>query len=249
MATAREIRPASNCQRCRADGEVVRGSDPQPRKILLVGEIETDRVLFSESAKITSVAELLLADPLVFEVSFADSLSTAFAALADGPIDTILLDLDVSNSLGLDTCRRLHETVPDIPIVALSGLDDEKLAIEAVASGAQDCLVKGALLDVLLPRAIRFGIARIRHRRAGSESRHNPPPDLKAVARLAQLTPRQREVFDLLVRGKTLKQVSAQLGIGQKAATKHRARILHRCEVNSDAELVCLMFAAGLALE
>jgi DNA-binding NarL/FixJ family response regulator len=249
VVTTREIRPASNCQRCRAYGEVVRESDPQPWKVLLVGDIETDRVLFSESAKLASVAELLLADPLAFEVSFADSLATAFAALAAGPIDVVLLDLNVSHGPGLEACRRLHEMVPDIPIVALSGLDDERLAIEAVANGAQDCLVTGASLDVSLRRAIHFAIARIRQRRATSESRRNSLPDPQAAARLAQLTPRQRQVFDLLVRGKTLKQVSTQLGIDRKTASKHRARILERCDVNGEAELVCLMFAAGLAFE
>jgi DNA-binding NarL/FixJ family response regulator len=248
MDTAREIEPAANCQRCRGHVEAVRGSTPQPRKVLLVGNSKADRVFLSGSAKLTPVADLLLADPFAFEVSFADSLSTAFAALADRPFDTILLDFDGSSRLGLEACRLLHDIVPEVPIVVLSGLDDERLAIEAVATGAEDYVVKGASLDHLLPRAIRFGIARTRQRCVRSEWPHNLPPDPKAAARVAQLTPRQREVFDLLVRGKALKQIAAQLGIGHQAATKHRARILQRCEVSSNAELVCLMFAAGLTV-
>ncbi|MFQ4144924.1 ATP-binding protein [Chlorogloeopsis sp. ULAP02] len=75
-------------------------------------------------------------------------------------IDVVLLDLSLPDSIGLDTLKEFRIAVPDIPVVVLTGLNDEKMALQAMAEGAQDYLVKDEITIQSLPRAIRYAIER-----------------------------------------------------------------------------------------
>ena len=92
----------------------------------------------------------------------ADRLQPGIESLASGEIDGILLDLSLPDSHGFETFARTHSAAPDIPIIVLSGLDEEDLAVRAVREGAQDYLVKGEVDGNLLLRAMRYGIERKR---------------------------------------------------------------------------------------
>ncbi|MBW4612591.1 MAG: response regulator [Desmonostoc vinosum HA7617-LM4] len=74
--------------------------------------------------------------------------------------DLILLDLSLPDSIGLDTLKEYRSAVPDIPVVVLTGLDDEDVALQALAQGAQDYLVKDQITIQRLVRAIRYAIER-----------------------------------------------------------------------------------------
>ncbi|MBW4689004.1 MAG: hybrid sensor histidine kinase/response regulator [Komarekiella atlantica HA4396-MV6] len=74
--------------------------------------------------------------------------------------DLVLLDLSLPDSIGLDTLKEFRVAIPDIPVVVLTGLDDEDLALQALAEGAQDYLVKDQLTIQRLVRAIRYAIER-----------------------------------------------------------------------------------------
>ncbi len=74
--------------------------------------------------------------------------------------DLVLLDLSLPDSIGLDTLKEFRAAVPDIPVVVLTGLDDEDLALQALAEGAQDYLVKDQMTIQRLVRAIRYAIER-----------------------------------------------------------------------------------------
>ncbi|MFP4250278.1 MAG: CpaE family protein [Armatimonadota bacterium] len=87
-------------------------------------------------------------------------LTTAFERLAAEPFDAVLLDLGLPESRGLDTFLKTHREHPDVPIVVLSGLDDEDVAISAVQEGAQDYLVKKQISGGALLRAIRYAVER-----------------------------------------------------------------------------------------
>lgn len=75
-------------------------------------------------------------------------------------IDVVLLDLSLPDSIGLDTLEEFRIAVPDIPVVVLTGLNDEKIALQALAQGAQDYLIKDEIKIHSLPRAIRYAIER-----------------------------------------------------------------------------------------
>ncbi|MEH2045396.1 hybrid sensor histidine kinase/response regulator [Nostoc sp.] len=74
--------------------------------------------------------------------------------------DLVLLDLSLPDSIGLDTLKEFRAEVPDIPVVVLTGIDDEDLALQALAEGAQDYLVKDQITIQRLVRAIRYAIER-----------------------------------------------------------------------------------------
>ena len=97
-----------------------------------------------------------------FGLALAEQLSTGLESLAAGGIDIVLLDLSLPDSQGLDAFAKAYAKAPQVPIILLTNLDDEALELEAVRSGAQDCLVKGQVDSNLLVRAIRFAIERKR---------------------------------------------------------------------------------------
>ncbi|MCC5640309.1 response regulator [Nostoc sp. CHAB 5844] len=80
--------------------------------------------------------------------------------LKQDKFDVVLLDLGLPDSVGLDTLKEYRAAVPDIPVVVLTGVDDEELAMQALAEGAQDYLVKDQITIQRLVRAIRYAIER-----------------------------------------------------------------------------------------
>lgn len=103
---------------------------------------------------------LLESNDPVFEVTRFSALRPALDALEMPGFDLVLLDLLLPDSEGLETFLRMQERAPDLPIVVLTGIDDEALAIETVQRGAQDYLVKGRVDDRILVRALRYALER-----------------------------------------------------------------------------------------
>jgi len=97
-----------------------------------------------------------------FELAHVERLSQALAALAEGTFEAILLDLSLPDSDGLETLHRTLDAAPGVPVVALTGLDNEAMALQAVREGAQDYLVKGQVNEHWLARAISYAIERKR---------------------------------------------------------------------------------------
>jgi PAS domain S-box-containing protein len=101
------------------------------------------------------------AGPARFVLACADRLSAGLERLAQGGVDAVLLDLDLPDSQGLDTLRRVVSELPMVPtIVVLTGLDDEETGTQAIEAGAEDCLAKGQIDANLLSRALRYAIER-----------------------------------------------------------------------------------------
>ncbi len=88
------------------------------------------------------------------------NMSEAEQCLAEHPIDIILLDLGLPDSQGLEAVRRAHAAAPRVPLVVLTGLDDESLAGQALQVGAQDYLIKGQIETRGLLRALRYAVER-----------------------------------------------------------------------------------------
>ena len=103
---------------------------------------------------------LLESDNPVFEVTQFSALRPALDALVMPGFSLVLLDLSLPDSAGLETFMRMKERAPDLPIVVLSGTDDETLAVETVQRGAQDYLVKGRVDDRILVRSLRYALER-----------------------------------------------------------------------------------------
>lgn len=97
-----------------------------------------------------------------FEIERADRLEAGLKRLATENFGMVLLDLSLPDSHGLGTFARVHQQFPHIPIIVMSGLDDERVAVSAVHEGAQDYLVKGQVSGPLLVRAMRYAVERKR---------------------------------------------------------------------------------------
>jgi sigma-B regulation protein RsbU (phosphoserine phosphatase) len=97
-----------------------------------------------------------------FELTHLLRLSDAETHLAKGGTDIMLLDMGLPDGHGLETVRRAHTAAPGVPMIVLTGLDDEALAANAMKEGAQDYLIKGQIENRALPRALRHAIERHR---------------------------------------------------------------------------------------
>jgi len=123
-------------------------------RILLVEDNPGDADLVRES--------LADARNLPVRLKHCSTLAPALELLKQESQDIVLLDLSLPDSSGLGTVLRVREVQPLAPIIVLTGLDDDALAVETVRQGAQDYLVKGQINSILLVRAIRYAIERKR---------------------------------------------------------------------------------------
>ncbi|HEU4684878.1 MAG TPA: GGDEF domain-containing response regulator [Nitrospira sp.] len=122
--------------------------------VLLIEDNDVDAQLTQDLLAEWSVEE--------FHITHVKTLSEGLARLSQARFDAILLDLSLPDAFGLPTVRQVHATNPSIPLVVLSGVSDQTLALQAVQQGAQDYLVKGQGHPELLARAVRYAIERKR---------------------------------------------------------------------------------------
>jgi PAS domain S-box-containing protein len=125
---------------------------PPTIRVLLVEDNPGDARLIIEMLRDVSESE--------FALERVDRLRPALERLGAAGADVVLLDLGLPDSSGLDTFERIRHGTTNEPIVVISGLNDERVALEAVRAGAQDYLVKGRIEGQLLARVIRYAIER-----------------------------------------------------------------------------------------
>ena len=121
-------------------------------RVLLVEDCPDHAALIS--------AKLKKATRLRAEITHVDRVSSGLERIADGGFDVVLLDFSLPDSFGIDTFRRVHEAAPRLPIIVLTSLDDNQLAVQAVREGAQDYLIKREADTRLLVRSILYAIER-----------------------------------------------------------------------------------------
>ncbi|HEY8555144.1 MAG TPA: diguanylate cyclase [Burkholderiales bacterium] len=120
--------------------------------VLVVEDSPTDALLLREALRDER--------SLKIQTAHAETLSEALRCLQERRFDLILLDLGLPDSQGLETFARMHDHAPQVPIIVLTGLDDDELAIQAVKEGAQDFLTKGRVDRYWLVRNIRYALER-----------------------------------------------------------------------------------------
>jgi two-component system response regulator FixJ len=150
----------------------------------------------------------------------------------------LLLDIRMPGMSGLELQQQLNLRGAVIPVIFMTGHGDIPMAVEAMQHGAFDFLQKPFrdqdLLDRIQKALVKDG-----------QLRQSLGEHTRIRERLESLTPREREVLDLLVQGKQNKAVAQDLGVSPRTVEIHRARVMEKMAVQSVAELVHMMHGLG----
>jgi FixJ family two-component response regulator len=151
----------------------------------------------------------------------------------------LVLDVRMPDVTGLELQQTLARAAHEIPIIFITGHGDISMSVKAMKAGAVDFLTKPFSARDLLD-AIRRAVAKDT-RDLGTEARYD-----EIRARVKLLTPRESQVFALVVTGMLNKQIASELGVGEKTVKVHRARVMEKMQAGSVAALVRLADAVGI---
>jgi FixJ family two-component response regulator len=193
-------------------------------------------VVDDDSSFRTAIADLLCA--CGYRVALYESAAQLLETLPSGS-GCILLDLQMSGLSGTQLQGRLAELGNRLPIVFLTGHGDIATSVQTIKAGAEDFLTKPVAKEQLLA-AIRRAIVRC------EEMRQQDDRSAALRSLISRLTPRECDVFALLVRGKPHKQIAYALGTSERTIKMHRHSVMHKCRVQSLAELAVIAERLGL---
>jgi FixJ family two-component response regulator len=165
-------------------------------------------------------------------------------ARSDASAGCIVLDIRMPGPSGLDFQQALGQRDDALPVIFLTGHGDVPTSVRAMKAGAVDFLTKPVQREALLG-AVHSALARDHANRQVREQMR------ELQWRYEQLTPREREVFALVVAGKLNKQTAVELGTAERTIKAHRAQVMHKLQAGSLAELVNIadrLAAAGFPL-
>lgn len=151
----------------------------------------------------------------------------------------LLLDVRMPVMDGLELLEKLNELRSELPVVVMTGHGDVPLAVRAMKAGALDFIEK-PLPEGMLLEAVRTLLA---HENEQHERRLEQQ---EIHARLAELTPRERDVLDQLVLGQPNKVIAYELGISARTVEVHRGRVMEKMGAKSLSHLVRMALQAGI---
>jgi two-component system, LuxR family, response regulator FixJ len=187
-------------------------------------------------------------DSLSFQLETAGYQATGFSSGIDflrvAPTlgtGCLILDVRMPEIDGMDLQSRLNDMKLGLPVIMMTGHGDVALAVRAMKAGAIDFVEKPFSEEAILES---IGLALSRTRCAGLENRETDV----AMARLAALSCREREVMEGLVAGQPNKMIAFELGLSPRTIEVHRSRIMDKTQARSVPELVRLALAAGVQI-
>jgi RNA polymerase sigma factor (sigma-70 family) len=194
-------------------------------------------IVDDDAAFRTAIARLLQA--CGYQVALYESGDRLLESAPGPEPGCILLDIRMTGLGGLELQDRLHERGIILPIVFLTGYGDIPSSVRAIKAGAEDFLSKPVSKETLLA-AVERALARYQE----AHERHARLAALRAL--VDTLTPRESEVFALVVRGKLNKQIAHELGTSERTIKAHRHSIMEKLQVQSVAEAVSIAARLGM---
>lgn len=150
----------------------------------------------------------------------------------------LVLDIRMPGMSGLELQRELSRRAIALPVIILTGHGDVQIAVRAMKAGAYDFVEKPFNNDLLLG-SIQSAVAENRHADSMRSQRN------EIVGRQESLTPRERQVFEILVTGETNKGIARRLDISERTVEIHRAKVMEKMRAKSLAELVKMAMTLG----
>ena len=199
------------------------------------------------------IASLLAACPDIEVVGEADNGAEALPKVADLMPDLILMDIQMPEVDGLEATRRIKAEHPYVKIVMLTVAEEDRSLFEAIKAGAQGYLVKKMDPEEFLSmiRGVSRGEAPLSRTVASkiltefSRRVQGPPPEDPA----AKLTPREREVLQLLTQGNTNKEIANTLGVSENTVKNHLKNILAKLHLQNRVQAVTFALRHGIVSE
>jgi len=174
-----------------------------------------------------------------YDVAGYESAAAFLRALEEAKPGCILLDVEMPDLGGLQLQDELAKLSRGWPIIFMTGHGDIPMSVRAIKAGAEDFLSKPVSRDTLL-EAIKQALVRYGEKRQSQDQLDS----LRSL--VATLTPREAEVFALMVRGKPNKQIAHALGTSERTIKAHRHMVMNKLEVQSFAETVSIAERLGL---
>jgi two-component system response regulator FixJ len=197
----------------------------------------TVHVVDDDPAFLRSMQALL--DSAGFATCTYDSAPAVLDAAAQLSRGCVLLDVQMPGTNGLELQANLNELGIRLPVIVMTGQGDVATAVQAMKAGAVDFIEKPFDDDLLL-MAIETALAAA----AGQASLERTIGD--AAALIATLSPRERQVLEGIVAGRSTKMIAHDIGISPRTVEVHRAHMLERLGIRSIAEAIRLAVMAGL---
>ncbi|OGV42577.1 MAG: hypothetical protein A2X46_04750 [Lentisphaerae bacterium GWF2_57_35] len=169
------------------------------------------------------------------------------AHLKRSPSDVVILDIKLPDANGIRVMQQIKANTPSCKVIILTMYDHVRYAINALGSGADGFVVKGAPFEELL-QAVRdvannkTYVSSDMASKLLSRIKRDQPPQLP----LDSLSQREFEVLTLLSSGLTIKEAATQLNIGEKSITTYRARVMEKLNLSNKADLIRFALESGL---
>ncbi|MFQ5766243.1 MAG: response regulator transcription factor, partial [Rhodospirillales bacterium] len=173
----------------------------------------------------------LLFESVELEVETFASASAFLDAYPAGRPGCLIADVRMPGMSGLELHEEMIRRAIDLPVIIITGYGDIEMAVNVMKAGAADFIQKPYKEQDLLDRVQKAIGASVEALRQSGEAERN-------CERLALLTPREREVLDLIVAGEPNKRIAHQMGLSEKTVEFHRANVMKKLEARSLADLL-----------
>jgi DNA-binding NarL/FixJ family response regulator len=175
----------------------------------------------------------------------------AVAAVKDLHPEVVLMDLRMPHQDGLSATREILASSPEVKVLVLTTFEDDDYIFGSLAAGASGFLLKRTKPEELIAgiHTVAAGDSLLSPsvtRRVVDRMTHYPPSDLPLDKRLAELTPRERDVLELIARGLSNREIAAELIVEESTVKTHVKRILMKLDLRDRVHAVILAYESGI---